>query len=117
MALCLAIGLAAQPLLGLYGEGFAGAETALIVLLVSTVVNACSGPTGQVLLMTSHQREHLLAMATSFAVQLVLIVLLVPRAGVVGGALAVLLSTIVWNGVMMYFVRRRVMLNPILAWA
>lgn len=117
LVICLVFGLAAGPLLALYGHGFAGAIPALQVLLVSVLCNAFAGPTGQVLLMTRHEGDHLTAMFASLLVQAVLITALVPQHGVVGAAWAVLFSTLVWNGLMMYFVRRRLSINPFLAWA
>lgn len=117
LVICLVFGLAAGPLLALYGHGFASAIPVLQVLLVSVLCNAFAGPTGQVLLMTRHEGDHLKAMFASLLVQAMLIAALVPEHGVVGAAWAVLLSTLVWNGLMMYFVRRRLSINPFLAWA
>jgi O-antigen/teichoic acid export membrane protein len=114
---CLVLGLAAGPLLGLYGHSFGGAIPVLQVLLVSVLCNACAGPTGQVLLMTKHEGDHLTAMFCSLLVQSALIIALVPEYGVLGAAWAVLISTILWNGIMMYFVRSRLSINPFLAWA
>lgn len=117
LLVCLGLGLAAGPLLALYGNSFAGAIPVLQVLLISVLCNACAGPTGQVLLMTKHEGDHLTAMLASLVVQAVLIVALVPEHGVLGAAWAVVFSTLVWNGLMMYFVRRRLSINPLLAWA
>lgn len=117
LLVCLAFGLAAGPLLALYGHSFAAAIPVLQVLLISVLCNACAGPTGQVLLMTRHEGDHLTAMLVSLLVQAILIAILVPEHGVLGAAWAVLCSTIVWNGLMMYFVRRRLSINPFLAWA
>lgn len=114
---CLAVGLAAAPLLTLYGHSFSGAIPVLQLLLVSVLCNACAGPTGQVLLMTKHERDHLMAMLVSLIMQFAFIVLLVPEYGVIGAAWAVLISTLVWNGLMMYFIRCRLSINPFLAWA
>lgn len=117
LIVCLVLGLTAGPLLSLYGHGFSGAIPVLQVLLVSVLCNACAGPTGQVLLMTRHENDHLAAMLSSLLVQSILIVVWVPEYGVLGAAWAVLFSTLVWNGLMMYFVRRRLSINPFLAWA
>lgn len=117
LIVCLVLGLMAGPLLSLYGHSFSGAIPVLQVLLVSVLCNACAGPTGQVLLMTRHENDHLTAMLSSLLVQSVLIVVWVPEYGVLGAAWAVLFSTLVWNGLMMYFVRRRLSINPFLAWA
>lgn len=117
LLVCIVLGLAAGPLLALYGHNFGGAIPVLQVLLISILCNACAGPTGQILLMTKHEGDHLTAMLVSLLVQSALIVVLVPEYGVLGAAWAVLFSTLVWNGLMMYFVQRRLSINPILAWA
>lgn len=117
LLVCVVIGFAAGPLLALYGHGFAAALPTLQILLISVLCNACAGPTGQVLLMTKHEKDHLTAMLASLLVQTMLVVALVPEYGVLGAAWAVLCSTIVWNGLMMYFVGRRLSINPFLAWA
>lgn len=117
LLICAAIALASTPLLGLYGSAFDGAASALQVLLLSVLMNACAGPTGQVLLMTRHERDHLAAMTVGLLAQSLLIAALVPTFGVLGAAWAVLASTLVWNGMMMYYIRRRLSVNPLLAFA
>lgn len=117
LLVCGVLAIASEPLLGLYGTGFADAASVMHVLLLSVLFNAGAGPTGQVLLMTRNEGDHMAAMAWSLAVQLALIMLLVPSHGVMGAAWAVLVSTLVWNGLMMYYVRRRLALNPVLAFA
>jgi O-antigen/teichoic acid export membrane protein len=114
---CGALALLSVPLLGLYGSNFTEAAPVLQVLLLSVLVNAIAGPTGQVLLMTRNEGDHLTAMTLSLIMQSALIATFVPNYGVLGAAWAVLASTLVWNGLMMYFVRRRLALNPVLAWA
>ncbi|MCA9183879.1 MAG: polysaccharide biosynthesis C-terminal domain-containing protein, partial [Planctomycetales bacterium] len=114
LIVCIVLWLAADLLLGLYGSEFSGAVPVLRVLLLSVLVNACAGPTGQVLLMTRNEVDHLIAMAISLIVQSLLIAALISDYGVLGAAWAVLVSTLVWNGLMMYFVRHRLALNPVL---
>ncbi len=117
LLLCVIVALAAQPLLGIYGNGFAEAEPVLHILLASVFINAFAGPTGQLLLMTRHEQDHLRAMFVSLVVQAALIAVLVPVYSLVGVAWAVLISTLIWNGLMMYFIRRRLTMNPLLIWA
>jgi O-antigen/teichoic acid export membrane protein len=117
LLLCVVLGIAAAPLLRLYGDAFVSAAPVLQVLLLSVLCNAGAGPTGQVLLMTRNERDHLVAMVASLVLQSVLIALLVPAHGVIGVACAVLASTLVWNGLMMFFIRRRLAINPVLAFA
>lgn len=117
LVICAAIALASTPLLALYGSTFDGAASALQVLLLSVLINACAGPTGQVLLMTRHERDHFAAMTVGLLAQSLFIAVLVPAYGVLGAAWAVLASTLVWNSLMMYYIRRRLSVNPWLAFA
>lgn len=117
IGLCIFIAIAANTLLDLYGQGFSEAKDALYLLLAATAFNAIAGPTGQVLLMTKHEGLHLLAMLASLIIQAALIIALVPEYGFNGAALATLISTVIWNGLMMYFIKLKLTINPILAWA
>lgn len=114
---CGTLSFAAAPLLGLYGSTFSVATPILQVLLLSVLFNASAGPTGHVLLMTRNESDHLRSMAVSLFIQTILIASLVPTYGVLGAAWSVFISTLVWNGLMMYFVQRRLALNPLLAFA
>lgn len=117
LLLCGGIVLAARPLLDIYGTGFAAAEPVLLILLAGVFFNAFAGPTGQLLLMTRNEQDHMRIMFVSLVSQAVLIAFLVPMLGYLGAAWAVLLSTVIWNGLMMYFIKKRLALNPLLAWA
>lgn len=115
--LCLLIYGGAEILLGLYGHDFAKAKDVLTVFLIATSLNVLAGPTGQLLLMTHHEKLHFMALASSVSVQATLLLLLVPRYGAYGAAISVLAATMVWNLGMMLFIRNRLRLNPLLAWA
>jgi len=104
-------------LMQIFGTAYTQAGSALKILLLSVLVNAASGPTGMVLLMTGHESLHSLALAVSLAFQIVLCFLLIPPYGFAGAAVAVLASTIVWNVLMMGFIHSRLGLRPALAWA
>ncbi|MEM9293437.1 MAG: lipopolysaccharide biosynthesis protein [Acidobacteriota bacterium] len=56
-AVVVAVGILVlrRPLLGLFGEGFLAAEPALWWLVAGQLVNAATGPVGQLLNMTGHQ--------------------------------------------------------------
>lgn len=117
LLLSVTLVFAAEPLLSIYGKEFSGAVPVLQVLLISIICDACAGPTGQVLLMTRNEKDHFVAILLSLAIQLVLIAWLLPIYGVIGAAWAVVGSTVAWNCLMMYFIKRRLAINPLLAWA
>ncbi len=84
--------LFAEPLLRVFGESFVAGTTALIILSYAELVNAATGTCGPLLDMTGHTRMKLV---NSVLWSVLLIgggALMIPRWGVVGAALATLLS-------------------------
>lgn len=116
-ALCCGIYIFSSNLLSLYGAGFSEAKGILAILLFSVCLNSIAGPTGQLLLMTKNERYHLISLAVSMSVQIILLALLVPKYGALGGALSLLVSTVLWNLIMMYFIKKKLSITPILAMA
>ncbi|MBZ5516214.1 MAG: flippase [Acidobacteriia bacterium] len=76
----------------LFGKPYAEGATALLILAVGQLVNAGTGPTGAMLLMTGHAR--LISRLTASAVLLssILCFVLIPRRELVGAALATSLA-------------------------
>lgn len=62
----------ASEIMGLYGEAFVSAAGLLGILLLGQVVGAASGPVGQLLAMTGHERKLRRAFAVSASIQVVL---------------------------------------------
>lgn len=117
MTLCAVVYVFSEQLLALYGQDFEGAKATLLVLLIGVTLNAWAGPTGQLLLMTRNERFHLLSLAMSLSVQFVFLIILVPKYGTLGAAASLLASISIWNLIMMFFIKRRLNINPILALA
>jgi O-antigen/teichoic acid export membrane protein len=81
----------------LYGPGFAGAYGPLLLLSAGQVVNAMFGSVGLLLNMTGHERQAARWLAVSAVCNVLLGVLLVPWMGMVGAAMASVVSILVWN--------------------
>jgi len=99
LALPAAVVVARHPgeLLGIFGPAFPAAATVTLVLLVGQLVGAAAGPCTALLTMAG--RVHL-SMAVNVAVlvgDVVLVLLLVPRLGAVGAALAWAAALVVGN--------------------
>jgi O-antigen/teichoic acid export membrane protein len=76
------------PILSLFGAEFRAAAPALAVLASGQFVNVATGSVGYLLAMTGRERLLRNAVAAAAAVNLVLILLLVPRFGLIGAAIA-----------------------------
>jgi O-antigen/teichoic acid export membrane protein len=97
--------------LSLFGASFRAGATALVVLAVGQLVNAASGPAGNILIMTGHERAAVRGMGAGMLANIVLSVVLVPRLGVTGGGIAFASSLLLWNTILVVLARRRVGVN------
>ncbi len=103
----------ARPLLGLfYGPAFAVGTVALQILACGQFFNVLAGPTGTVLTMTGHERLSAMGVGISVVANIVLNAVLIPHYGIVGAAAATASSLMIWNALLWYWVRRRLMLRP-----
>ncbi len=99
------------PLL-LFGDGFVEGQTALRILAGCQLFNAAAGPVGVLLVSGGHGRVMAWALGSAVAVNLVLNAVLIPPLGMAGAALATGTSTIVWNGLLIVHVLRRLGIDP-----
>jgi O-antigen/teichoic acid export membrane protein len=80
--------LFAEPLLGISGSGFAPAWPLLIALAIGNLINVGTGSVGYMLLMTGHQKITFLNSLVAIVFNIVLGVILIPRYGAMGVAIA-----------------------------
>jgi len=92
--------------LKVFGSSFQSGATALTILAIAQAVNAAAGPTGNVLIMTGHERAAVGGIAVGLLSNIVLGVLLVPPLGVTGGAIASGVSLVLWNVMLAVRARR-----------
>ncbi len=93
--------------LGLFGSGYESGSMALRILLIGQLVNTISGPCGIILTMTGHQIFAFKALALSVLVSITSNTLLIPRLGLTGAAISVATSMIIWNLLMVYWVKKK----------
>lgn len=91
----------------LYGEAFTAGAMALSIVAVGNLVNVAAGSVGQLLLMTNHARDAGIGLSVSLLVSLFLNSLLIPLWGINGAAVSNALSMVVWNGLLVFLVYRR----------
>lgn len=101
------LSLFGRPLLGLFGPGFEEAYPALLILLAGGLVNCCTGVVGYFVMLTGHQRTALACLATALGMSVITNLLLIPRMGATGAAIASALALATWNLLLIAYVRRR----------
>lgn len=88
-----------KPILDVFGSGYAAGALAVLVLAIGNLVNAGTGPVGNMVAMTSRVRVLWFNTALRLVTNVVLIFLLVPRYTVVGAAVASSATIVVTNSV------------------
>jgi O-antigen/teichoic acid export membrane protein len=104
--IALALMLCGQLFLRLYGAGFQGAHTALVVLCAGQLVNVAAGPVATLLVAIGHQRYVVAGLTIGTALNAALCALLVPRWGMNGAAVGAACGLSAWNVVLWVYVRR-----------
>ncbi len=98
LALTLPIVLWGSPLLAfIFGDEYAPAYTALVLLCAGQLVNAGFGANANLLTMTGFEKRVTRAMLIALGVNLVLAATLIPPLGNVGAAAALVGSMVCWN--------------------
>lgn len=90
-----------------FDAGYTGGYTALVILTVGQFANACFGPVALVLNMTGHQKVTLIGVSASVVLNAALNLMLVPRFGIEGAAVATSASLILWNALLVWALRQR----------
>lgn len=105
--------IAGEWLLGtVFGEEFAAGSPVLVVLCIGVIVNAAFGINAALLNMTNHQNRVTLASAAALAALVTVSPPLVWGFGIMGAAVANLISVITWNVLMWWDCRRLLGLDP-----
>lgn len=103
-----------EPLLALFGPEFVTAQGALVILAIGRLANAVCGPTATLLSMSGNHGDAARVALGSALLDAALMLVLIPRFGVVGVALATTLTTVAWNLALLVLVRRRIGVRPTL---
>jgi O-antigen/teichoic acid export membrane protein len=108
-----------RPILELlFGSGFGAADTALAIVSLGQLVNVATGSVTVLLVMSSHQRQAMLATALGAVINVVVAALLIPAFHEVGAAFAAAFSLTISNGLMLWIARRSLGIDATaLGWA
>nr|WP_321221281.1 MATE family efflux transporter [uncultured Psychroserpens sp.] len=86
-----------EKILALFGDNYVLANSALLIMIIAQMFNAFCGSVGVYLNMTGRQKVYLYILVLALILNIVLNVLLIPKHGMLGAALATGISMIFWN--------------------
>lgn len=89
----IALSVAGETLLGLFGENYKGATYLLYALLLGYFIRACFGSVDDLLMMTGHQELYSRVVIVSALTHVLLLFLLIPLWGAMGAAIAIIISS------------------------
>ncbi len=104
------------PVLSIFGGGFSAGTTQLRILLIGQTVNVAVGAVGFILIMVGRTGWDLAVYVGSFALDAALALLLAPRIGTTGAAIAQTATLAVSNAARLLLVRRFVGIQPFDRW-
>jgi O-antigen/teichoic acid export membrane protein len=97
VAAALALAAIGPFALSLFGEGFSAGYTVLVIVLTGLVVRSATGPVEFLLNMTGHQMDTVRVYALAAFANIALNIVLIPKMGILGAALATYGSIVAAN--------------------
>lgn len=94
-------------LLGLFGDEFIAGKQVLIILGIGQFFNALAGSVISVLNMTGQEKTAKNIIVSSTIINLILNLILIPKLGILGAGIATGVTTILWNGLGIWFVYKK----------
>lgn len=117
-ALAIALGLSVlgRTILGFFGPEFQGAYGVMLILAGGYLATASVGLSSSLLNLTGNERLSALSFGVAVLLNLALNLILIPRLGIEGAALATTLSMASWSVIAFFLARRKLGLNPFVLW-
>lgn len=97
--------------LGFYGTDYIEGYYPLIIMCIAQLINVGLGSVGNVLAMSGHEKYSLYALIISLIINILANFILIPMYGLMGAAIALALSTFVWNFIMWIIIKRKIKIN------
>lgn len=94
-----------------FGIAFVSGWPVLCVLTLSGLITCLSGPSDSLLQMSGNQHLYKNIIFSAGLISVLLLVILVPVFGLLGAALANLITVLCWNLLSVYFIRKRLGIN------
>jgi O-antigen/teichoic acid export membrane protein len=104
--------LSGNTLLSIFNPSFTSAYYILLILAFGAMIDAVSGPTAYLMQMTSLETVYARMLAVIYVLVFVLQFIFIPKYGVIAAALANASGVIVWNCVSIYFLRKKIGVDP-----
>lgn len=102
----------ARPILGVFGNGFEQGEGCLILLSIGWIILSSVGSSGQILIMTGRQKLHLAHLTIVLVINVLLNILLIPKMGILGAALATTAAITLFSLITVIQVYRLLKIHP-----
>lgn len=109
----LIIGLNVEWILSLFGAEFTRGAPVLMILLVGVIINAVTGPVANLLMMSGNEVVVRNTAILSSITTLILCFLLIPRYGLIGGAISTSMGIAIQNISLTFLVQRYLGFFPI----
>src|SRR6266478_9936144 len=94
-------------LLVFYGSAFTAGRSALTILSIGKILSVMMGLPGMILIMTGYERDAARAIGLSAIITILLNLVLIPRWGLEGTAVATASTTVLWNILMVVLLYKR----------
>ena len=104
-----------KHLLSLFGkdtENYSIGYISMIILIFGQIINVAIGSVGYILTMAKLEKCAIISIISSIIINVTLNYLLLPIYGIEGAAISTAFSMIVWNVLMLIFVKTKTDLNP-----
>ena len=115
LALGLGICLAGPWVMLVFGPEFVDVAPLLWIIAAGQMLNAACGPVGIVLTASGHARAALWGHAAGLTVNFLAGLILIPRQGVWGATIAMVMGIVMWNCVLLVMAKRKTGIDPSLA--
>lgn len=99
--------------MGLFGQGFSSGANVLTILALGQFLCVTTGPCGALLMMSGHEKIIRNIVTFSASMNVLLNVLLIPRYGILGAAVATTLSLVLTSTLSTVFVYRKLSVNTL----
>ena len=109
---CIIVMIFAKSILLLFGPEFQISYRALQIIAGAQLLNALAGSVGFLMMMTDHQNKASFLMIICAIINLLLNFFLIPIFGIIGAALSNFVTTILWNGALLFLTLKYLHINP-----
>ncbi len=107
LALAAVLLVLGKPILGLFGPGFAEGYPLIAVMMVGLLARASVGPAERLLNMIGQQKICAAVYGCAFVVNLVLCLVLIPRLGLFGAAIATATAVVTESSLLFFLAKHR----------